>query len=153
MDYKYIEQLLDRYWACESTLEEEEILRAFFCQADLPSHLQQYSSVFVYQHEEPKTDCLGDDFDAKILELTDDTPIRRAQTVSIYERLRPLFRAAAVVAIVLTLSNAMQSAFDNNVSSPALESATPHEGPSVAAANPDSVEVVENKTIINIKTQ
>lgn len=26
MDYKYIRQLLDRYWKCETTLEEEEIL-------------------------------------------------------------------------------------------------------------------------------
>ena len=32
MDYKYIEQLLERYWACETTLEEEQILRAFFLQ-------------------------------------------------------------------------------------------------------------------------
>ena len=30
MDYKYINQLLDRYWKCETSLEEEEILRAFF---------------------------------------------------------------------------------------------------------------------------
>ena len=32
MDYKYIEQLLERYWKCETTLEEEEILRMFFSQ-------------------------------------------------------------------------------------------------------------------------
>ncbi len=24
MDYKYINQLLDRYWKCETSLEEEE---------------------------------------------------------------------------------------------------------------------------------
>ena len=30
MDYKYINQLLDRYWKCETSLEEEEILRTFF---------------------------------------------------------------------------------------------------------------------------
>ena len=30
MDYKYIEQLLERYWQCETTLQEENILRAFF---------------------------------------------------------------------------------------------------------------------------
>ena len=30
MDYKYIEQLLERYWNCETSLEEEQILRAFF---------------------------------------------------------------------------------------------------------------------------
>ena len=29
MDYKYIKQLLERYWVCETSLEEEEILRTF----------------------------------------------------------------------------------------------------------------------------
>ena len=32
MDYKYIEQLMDRYWECETSLEEEQILRTFFSQ-------------------------------------------------------------------------------------------------------------------------
>ena len=27
MDYKYIKQLLERYWNCETSLEEEDILR------------------------------------------------------------------------------------------------------------------------------
>ena len=29
MDYKYIEQLLERYWQGETTLQEENILRSF----------------------------------------------------------------------------------------------------------------------------
>ena len=29
MDYKYINQLLERYWNCETSLEEEGILRAY----------------------------------------------------------------------------------------------------------------------------
>ena len=36
MDYKYINQLLERYWAAETTLEEEKILRTFFSQTDIP---------------------------------------------------------------------------------------------------------------------
>lgn len=36
MDYKYINQLLERYWRCETSLEEEDILRSFFSQKDVP---------------------------------------------------------------------------------------------------------------------
>ena len=42
MDYKYIEQLLDSYFEAETNLEEENILRAFFAQENIPSHLRKY---------------------------------------------------------------------------------------------------------------
>ena len=35
MDCKYIEQLLERYWQCETSLEEEAQLRAFFNGSDV----------------------------------------------------------------------------------------------------------------------
>ena len=37
MDYKYIEQLLDKFWDCETSLEEEQILRCFFRQKEVPA--------------------------------------------------------------------------------------------------------------------
>ena len=46
MDYKYINQLLDRYWKAETSLEEEEILRAFFSQDELPDELTKYQAIF-----------------------------------------------------------------------------------------------------------
>ena len=42
MNYQYIEQLLERYWDCQTTLEEEQILRSFFKQEDVPAHLMPY---------------------------------------------------------------------------------------------------------------
>ena len=50
MDCKYIEQLLERYWQCETSLEEEAQLRAFFNGSDVPEHLLRYKDLFVYQH-------------------------------------------------------------------------------------------------------
>ena len=35
MDYKYIKQLLERYWNCETSLEESSP-PAFFSQEDIP---------------------------------------------------------------------------------------------------------------------
>ena len=66
MDYKYIEQLLERYWQCETSLEEESELRTFFSQEKVPAHLLQYRDLFVYQQVQQEIG-LGEDFDVRIL--------------------------------------------------------------------------------------
>ena len=58
MDYKYINQLLERYWKCETSLEEEDILRAFFSQDNIPAELERYKPLFVYEAKEPVSDVL-----------------------------------------------------------------------------------------------
>ena len=106
MDYKYIEQLLERYWQCETSLQEESILRSFFSQEEVPAELQQYKALFTYEIQ--KEDTLGDDFDMRILEqIGEETP--KAKTITLTGRLMPLFKAAAIVAIILTLGNAAQA--------------------------------------------
>jgi hypothetical protein len=126
MDYKYINQLLERYWAAETTLEEEEILRAFFSQTVIPAELEQYRWLFVYEHVAKHDDVLGSDFDERMLAMINETAetkdtedsdsskkeVRvKARTISLSQRLMPLFRAAAVVAIVLSLGQAAQVPF------------------------------------------
>ena len=117
MDYKYINQLLDRYWKGETSLEEEEILRAFFSQDELPAELKPYQALFSYEMGEAKQEALGDDFDQKMMAMIEDEYTKKpnkAKVVSLTERLKPLFKAAAVVAIILTLGNAVQVPFQNN---------------------------------------
>ena len=118
MDYKYIEQLMERYWNAETTLEEEEILRAFFSQEDIPAELSQYAPLFAYEHAEKDVDVLGEDFDEKMLQMVGEAPRSeerpKAEIISLRERLMPLFKSAAVVAIVLTLGNAAQVAFQKS---------------------------------------
>lgn len=111
MDYKYINQLLERYWECQTTLEEEQILRAFFSQDDIPGSLMVYRDLFVYEASETHADVLGEDFDARMLSLIGDEKPVKARVISLRQRLAPLFRAAAVVAILLTLGNAIQVPF------------------------------------------
>lgn len=113
MDYKYINQLLERYWNCETSLEEEGILRAFFSQKDVPAELRQYLPLFAYQQLEAKEKHLGADFDNRLLAMIEeDEPIKvKARTITLTQRLKPLFKAAAVVAIFLTLGNAAQESF------------------------------------------
>lgn len=115
MDYKYINQLLERYWNCETSLEEEGILRAFFSQKDVPAELRQYQPLFACQQLEAKEKHLGADFDNRLLAMIEeDEPIKvKARTITLTQRLKPLFKAAAVVAIFLTLGNAAQESFQN----------------------------------------
>ena len=134
MDYKYIEQLLERYWRCETSLEEEEILKAFFSQEELPASLRRYRDLFAYEHQEVKDDVLGDDFDARMMEMVSE-PSQKARTISLTQRFMPLFKAAAMVAIFLTLGNAAQRAFEapnDEIDMAAIEQPVPIEGKSVA---------------------
>ena len=110
MDYKYIEQLLERYFQCETTLQEEKILRMFFSQEDVPVWLSKYQPLFVYQadNEQP----LGEEFDRRILAMTEEQKAVKARTISLTQRLMPLFKAAAIVAIILTLGNAAQAPWE-----------------------------------------
>lgn len=111
MDYKYIKQLLDRYFEGETSLEEEEILRAFFSQTDVPADLRRYRDLFVYEVGEREQTVLDGGFDERLLsKIKEDEPVK-ARVVTMRQRLMPLFRAAAVVAIFLTLGNAAQVAF------------------------------------------
>jgi hypothetical protein len=125
MDYKYIEQLLERYWACETTLQEESILRSFFSQEDIPAELCQYKALFDYELQ--KDEVLGDDFDNRILEMIGEEEKPKAKVVTLTSRLMPLFKAAAIVAIILTLVNAAQAPWNYGWDNPKDEYAKFHQ--------------------------
>lgn len=109
MDYKYIEQLLERYWQCETSLEEESELRSFFFEKEVPAHLLPYRNLFVYQQVQQEVG-LGDDFDARILAQV-EAPVVKAKRLTLVGRFMPLFKAAAVIALILSLGNAAQHTF------------------------------------------
>lgn len=117
MDYKYIEQLLERYWACETSLQEESILRNFFAQHDVPLHLMPYKSIFLCEEHIRETH-LSDDFNNRILALTEQKEehikptIVKVRKVNLSYLLQPFFKAAAMVAIVLSFSMAVQMAIE-----------------------------------------
>ena len=81
MDCKYIEQLLERYWQCETSLEEEAQLRAFFNGSDFPEHLLRYKDLFVYQQLQQEVG-LGADFDARVLAEV-ETPVVKAKRLTL----------------------------------------------------------------------
>ena len=102
----------------------------------------QYKALFTYEQTQKEEEVLGEEFDRKMMEMINEPTTVKARTIRLTQRLMPLFKAAAVVAIILTLGNAAQVAFnqedpyDMNMA----EVQQPSEGPSVAAVS-DSLKV------------
>ncbi|MBR1520299.1 MAG: anti-sigma factor [Bacteroidaceae bacterium] len=117
MDYKYIEQLIESYFDCQTTLQEEQILRSFFAQEDVPAHLARYAALFQYETE-AKDEVLGEDFDQRIMAQIREEEQREAEVqqpkahiVQLSTRhFTPFFKAAAVVAMALTIGRAAEHA-------------------------------------------
>ena len=133
MDYKYISQLLDRYWQGETTLEEEQILRSFFSQLCIP---------------------LGDDFDERMMALIDEPETVKARRVTLKERFAPFFKAAAMVAIILTLSQAAQYSFQStSEQTPAVSTGTSRPVGSVALNDSARIDTLKKSSSVDAVQQ
>ncbi len=113
MNYQYIEQLLDRYWEGTTTLEEEQILRSFFSQPDIPENMKQYAPLFRYELEE-KDVCLSKDFDARMADLIDSETKVKAKRIRLSTRFAPLLKAVALVAVAITIGNISKRTMQTN---------------------------------------
>lgn len=103
MNAQQIEQLLQRYWDCKTTVEEERQLRQFFNGNDVPQHLMRYKDLFVYE-EFMQEEQLSKNFDERLLKRI-ELPVVKAKSISILSRLAPIAKAAAAVAMLLVLGN------------------------------------------------
>lgn len=134
---KYTETEIEGVWLIEPRVFDDA--RGYFFeawkQADFDAHVGGHVE-FVQDNEsmsargvlrglhyqkgefsQAKQEALGDDFDQKMMAMIEDEYTKKpnkAKVVSLTERLKPLFKAAAVVAIILTLGNAVQVPFQNN---------------------------------------
>lgn len=107
-DYKHIEELLNRYWECETSLEEEAELRAFFLSEEVPVHLYSDRDLFLYQSIQQEVSmCEG--FEERMLRKIEVAV--QAKQVGLWKRIMPMFRAAAIVFAVLWLSNIIRQSF------------------------------------------
>ncbi len=48
MELSKIEKLIEKYLEAETSLKEEEVLKKYFLQDDIPSHLMEYKYLFNY---------------------------------------------------------------------------------------------------------
>ncbi len=61
-----IEQLLEKYWKCETSLEEEKILRDFFNGQGVPESMKETADLFRYFESQRQLKLNGTDFDRKV---------------------------------------------------------------------------------------
>lgn len=67
MDSEKIDELLDKYWKCETSLEEEEQLQSYFLGASIPDHQKETAALFRYFREQKKKSLTDASFDGSVL--------------------------------------------------------------------------------------
>ena len=65
MDSKNLEQLLEKYWTCETTLEEEQQLRTFFQDGTIPETMRDTATLFRF-FEAEKNKTLQENFEKTV---------------------------------------------------------------------------------------
>jgi hypothetical protein len=96
MDYNTAKILLDKYWNCETSLKEEDLLRSYFNQDHVPDDLQKYKALFNYYNEERGKE-LPKEFDKKVLNR-----INKSQKKGTQHFLNSIYKIAAAVLLILS---------------------------------------------------
>jgi hypothetical protein len=66
MDSKQLEHLLEKYWNCETSLEEEKALRNYFNQPNVPDRFKESASLFQYFEHQRQQSISDGSFDASV---------------------------------------------------------------------------------------
>ena len=101
MDLNRINILLERYWNCVTTVEEEEELRIFFTTEEVPEELKEAATLFQYFEKQRQT-SLNKKFDEDILVKIDQH--KEAKTGILNMSFQNYMRVAAAILVVLAAS-------------------------------------------------
>jgi hypothetical protein len=83
MDSKKINELLEKYWNCESSLEEEQQLRQYFRGREIPEQLKETAALFQYFDANKKKSITDLAFDSTVLsKVKGSSPRGRIATIT-----------------------------------------------------------------------
>lgn len=116
MDLQTINELLEKYWNAETSPEEEEILKKYFSENEVPEHLRGVAALFRQYHTDRQFQVLDADFETEILEKISRAAIRKRKARFDWQ---PLLRIAAVLIIFLVTALLLQQ----HLSPPATDQA------------------------------
>ncbi len=106
MEYNNIKDLIEKYWAGETDLQEESTLKTYFSSADVHPSLTQYKPLFSY-FQEAKEEVHLDSIEAAVMERIQHKAVPTTAKVISLERI------LKVAAAVLVLMGATYFVYDN----------------------------------------
>lgn len=98
MDSEKIDELLSRYWNCETSVEEEQQLRAYFRRPDLPEHLRETAALFRYFNAAQNESLAEATFDRQLMEKL--SPKKGKMSALVFNTMRIAAGIAVLVAAV-----------------------------------------------------
>jgi hypothetical protein len=99
MDSNHLNELLNKYWACETSLEEEQQLHEYFRTNAVPEHLKETAALFHYFDENKKKSIGGAAFDEEVMaKVSTSTPKKSKVVRLVYNSMRIAAGLAVVVA-------------------------------------------------------
>jgi len=115
MDSKRIEQLLEKYWNAETSLEEEQELHQFFQGNNVPEKLKETAALFRYFGEE-KGRTLNENFDAAVTkQITQRQGGKIVSMTNWFQIARVAAGVAVVVAAVYLIGHEVRKSSPNEI--------------------------------------
>lgn len=96
MDSNQLEELIKKYWDCETSLEEEERLRNWFRTHEVPERFKETAALFTY-FDDQKLKSTDSQFDKQVVKKLESTA-EKSKTVSLWQT--GLRIAAGVVVVI-----------------------------------------------------
>jgi len=113
MEYNNIKDLVEKYWAGETDLQEESSLKSYFSSADVHPSLTQYKPLFSY-FQEAKEEVHLDSIEAAVMEQIQHKAVPKEAKVIFLRRIMKV--AAAVIVLVGATMFVYNQMVDNNIS-------------------------------------
>jgi hypothetical protein len=98
MDSKRLDELLAKYWNCQTTLEEEQELRRYLTENDVPDDVMPVASLFRYFEQQGKM-AVQNDFDRTVMQKV--VQANRARSGKLKALVSYSLRIAAGVAVLV----------------------------------------------------
>lgn len=126
MDYKYIECLISRYFQCETSVQEEQILRNFFMQEEVPAQFRSYQPLFRSLSSEAEVKLPADFVQnvqsrishLEVAEAAKAKPAYKARIIALNRGMRPFYKAVACVALIITVGTTSSHYWSSHDSEP-----------------------------------